>query len=198
MVHNWALNLANAIGKELNLENQKLPILSYGLEVLIGAVIRIFIYIAIPYMLGILDLFWAAFFSMGILKLASGGVHSNAYYKCLWFSLILLCVIAFMATHLATFELPLDEITITILIITFFTFLKLAPVTVKEKPIRSEKRRIRLKLIACGLVLVYGASYYLWQPADAVLIACLLSIAFHDFTLTKAGHQFMRYVDGLI
>lgn len=198
MIHNWAFNLAHAIGKELDLEDRKLTIISYGLEVLIGALIRIITYITIPYMLGILDLFWVAFLSMAILKLASGGVHSNAYYKCLWYSLIIIIAISFTARYLATLDLPLDIITGSTLIITFFTFWKLAPVICKEKPIKSESRRIRLKILACGLVLVYALSYYFWRPDDEILIACLLSVIFHVFTMTQLGHRFMRFLDGLI
>ncbi len=198
MIHGWAVHMANFLGAELNLEQRKIAIAAYGLEVLTGALIKLAVFIIVPYLLGILKLFAVVMISFGIIRLPAGGIHCNAYYKCVLSSLFFFLAIAFTAQYLSAFTLPVYEILYAVLVVVWLVCSKLAPVDVKEKPIKSEKRRLRLKVISCTLPFIYGAVLTYWRPGQDIVLACLLSLLFHTFTLTKPGHKFFGWVDSAL
>jgi accessory gene regulator B len=198
MIHSWSVRLAGFLAMELNLGERRQAVVAYGLEVLIGALIKVIIFIAVPCVLGVFNLFMATLLSAGILRLPSGGVHCSAYYRCLVSALTIHIVIAFAAQHLATFSLPALGILYVVLSITFITFLKLAPVDVKEKPILSTVRRKNLKIVSCSMVIVYFIFFSVWQPAQDILLACSMGIMFQTFNLTRAGHKFFNWIDAHI
>ncbi|MEG6510567.1 accessory gene regulator ArgB-like protein [Desulforamulus ruminis] len=198
MIHGWSVHFAQYLGSELNLDHRKVAIVAYGLEVILGAIIKLAVYIIIPSMLGVFKLFAVAFLISAPLRLASGGPHNNAYYKCLITALTVFLIIAFTAKGLSTSPLPLNILFPLVLFLAFPVFLKLAPVDSKEKPIKSEARRKRLKFISCLLLVIYGITFTLWQPEQAVGLACLLAVLFHTFSLTKMGYALFKAIDNLI
>ena len=198
MIHTWSLHLANYIGNELKLDNRKIVIVSYGTEVLIGALIKLVAFILIPFILGVFKLFATAYISFALLRLPSGGVHCSAFYRCLITSTITYLGIALIAKYLATLNMPSIEVLWVVLLMALIVFIKLAPVDVKEKPIRSTLRRKRLKFISCLMVIVIFVVFLFWQPGHDITWATSLAILFQVFTLTKAGHSFFGWVDKII
>ena len=198
MIHGWSVHFAQYLGSELNLDPRKVAVVAYGLEVIIGAIIKLTMFTLIPFILGVFKLFIFAFLSSVPLRLASGGPHNNAYYKCLISTLSIFLIIAFTAKGLAMYHLPLNILFPLVLFLAFLIFLKLAPVDNQEKPIKSEARRKHLKFISCSLLVVYGVVFFLWQPDQSVGLACLLAVLFHTFALTKIGHALFQAIDNLI
>ncbi|AEG61083.1 accessory gene regulator ArgB-like protein [Desulforamulus ruminis] len=198
MIHGWSVHLAQYLGTELNLDHRKVAVVAYGLEVIIGALIKLAVFVLVPSILGVFKLFAFALISSAILRLPSGGVHNNAYYKCLLSTLTFFLIIAFTAKGLAVYPLPLNVFAFLILLLAFLVFIKLAPVDNQEKPIKSEARRKRLKFISCSLLVGYGVIFFLWSPEQDIMLAFLLAVLFHTFTLTKMGHALFKAIDNLI
>lgn len=198
MIHTWSLNISNYIGKELNLDNRKILIISYGTEVIIGAFIKLAVFIIIPLILGVFKLFATAYISFALLRLPSGGVHCSAFYRCLIISTSVYLGIALIAKYLATLSINSIELLWLVLLMAIIVFIKLAPVDVKEKPIRSILRRKILKYISCLMVIAIFIVTYFWQPDHDITWAISLAISFQVFTLTKAGHSFFGWVDNII
>ncbi|MTI80014.1 MAG: accessory regulator AgrB [Firmicutes bacterium] len=198
MIHNMSVCLARYLGAELRLAESKISIAAYGFEILIGVVIKMLFYILVPFILGILPEFAAAFISVGILRLPSGGGHCSAYYRCLIYTLLIYITIAILAQYLALYTLPAKEILWIILSLALFIFVFYAPVDVKENPIINITRRKRLKVISCLLVAVYFVVFFYWNPALNLIWACSLGILFHIFILTRIGHKFIKFIDRLI
>lgn len=198
MIHEWSARLARYLGSELALTDSKVSIITYGLEVLIGGIIKLVIYVTVPLLFGVFNQFAVAFISAAGLRLVSGGYHCTAYYRCLIYTLIIYLAIAFSAKYLAQYTLPAQEILLAILGLAFIISAILAPVDVPEKPIISNKRRRLLKITSCIVVIVYAVIFIYWQPSPDIVWACNLAILSHLLTLTKPGHGFIRFLDNLI
>ncbi|ACV61331.1 Accessory gene regulator B [Desulfofarcimen acetoxidans DSM 771] len=198
MIHTWSVCLARYLGSELNLDKSRVSIISYGLEVLIGGFFKLIIYIVVPLFLGVFNQFAAAFLCSALLRLPSGGPHCSAYYKCLINTLVIYLTIAVTATYLSLSPLPVQAVLWFGLGLAFMVFYKLAPVDVKEKPIKSEKRRRCLKIISCIIVVVYFIFFSYWRFSQDIMWACSMAVIFHTFTLTWSGQRFIGKLDKLL
>ncbi|TEB05377.1 putative accessory gene regulator protein [Pelotomaculum schinkii] len=194
MIHIWSLLFSEYICNELNLNRCKQSIISYGLEVIIGASIKLIIYITIPLISGFLNQFAAAYLSAGLLKICSGGYHCSAYYRCLISTFLIFSLIAVISKYMAG-TIPSEPILYFSLFLALIIFILLAPVDVKEKPIISLNRRKLLKTISCLMVIIYILLFYYWKPEQNIALASGFAILFHVFTLTKFGNAFLRWVD---
>lgn len=197
MVHSWSVRFADYLGKELNLAEERIPIVAYGLEVIIGALIKLIVFTTIPLVLRVFPQFAAALISSAVLRLASGGVHCSAFYRCVICSLGVFLTIALISKYFS-YTLPSDDIFGFSLVVAFTAFIILAPVDVEEKPIKSPTRRKILKFISCLLIIVYFFIFKSWDLSNEIVLASGLAILFHSFTLTKPGHSFFKWLDQII
>lgn len=198
MIHNWSAQFSNYIGRELGLEKQKIVLVSYGTEVLIGGLIKLIFFILVPLLFGVFKQFLAAYISFALVRLPSGGVHCSAFYRCLTISLTTYMTIAFLARYLANSDIkPLGVLWI-VSVIAFLSLVRLAPVDVKEKPIRCTRRRKRLKLLSCISVIVLLTVVSYWNPEPSIVWACAFGLLFQVFTLTRAGKGLFKWVDKVV
>ena len=197
MIHTYSKKLAEHLINELNLDNQRIPVISYGLEVIIGGFLKLTTFIFVPWLFGVLNQFTTAYITSAFLRLPSGGAHCTAYYKCLINTLVVFLIIALIAKHTLN-PLPIKQILWISLFLALLVFVKIAPVVSKEKPIVSLKRRRNLKIASSLILVIYFIVSLYWNPKQDILIASSLAILFHIFTLTKLGHKLLSYVDKLI
>lgn len=200
MINSWSLKAAGYIGKELELDDKKRAIISYGLEVIIGAIIKLIVFITVPWILGVFTEFWVAYLSFAFLRIVAGGVHCTAFYRCVTVSLTSLLVIAFMANYISSYALPYtyQGLYWGVLVFSFLVVVAKAPIDVEEKPIISPKRRMCLKIVSCLVIFLYLLASVYWNPEDKIYIASGLGILFQVFTVTKRGNQFFKLVDQII
>lgn len=92
--------LTNRIRKEMpEVDDEKAEVIFYGLQNIVGEIPKIFIMLAIAYVLGIFK--WALFTFLALFpyKGASGGVHLKTHIGCLTFTTIFYCIIPFISQH---------------------------------------------------------------------------------------------------
>lgn len=198
MIHAWSARIAGYIGKELAIDDKKIAIVSYGLEVIIGALIKLQVFILVPLVFGVFTEFMVVYLSFAFLRIAAGGVHCTAYYRCLLFSVTSYLIIAFTAIYLGSYNLPYREIYWVVLALSFLVIFAKAPIDVEEKPIISPKRRLRLKVISCLVVISYWLLSIYWDPGSIIYLASGMGILFQTFTLTQSGAKFFKWVDHII
>lgn len=198
MIQTWSVRLTELIAKELNLENSKLNIVSYGLEVIIGGLIKLIFFILVPWMLGVLREFLIAYISFAFLRIVAGGIHCSAFYRCLIVSLTSYLGIAYTVIFIAIIPLPYRELYWGVLVLAFLVVVTRAPVDVEEKPIISPQRRLRLKILSCFHVVIFFLLSLLWNPESTIYLASGLAILFQVFTLTDSGAKFFKFIDQII
>lgn len=198
MIHDWSVRLGRYLEGELKLSQRDVTIVSYGLEIIIGGIIKIFFYISVPLSLGLFNQFWAAFFTAAVLRSAAGGAHCSTFCKCLLFTLLIFLGIAATSRALSMILLPAEEILLVSTVLAFLIFLIYAPLDVKEKPIKSANRRRWLKTISCVIAPACYVVITHLAPGQDIILACSLAICFSTFVVTKSGLKFIKFLDSVI
>lgn len=92
--------LTNRIRKEMpEVDDEKAEVIFYGLQNIVGEIPKIFIMLAIAYVLGIFKWSLFTFLALFPYKGASGGVHLKTHIGCLTFTTIFYCIIPFISQH---------------------------------------------------------------------------------------------------
>lgn len=198
MIHTISVRITNYIAAELKLENSRLNIISYGIEVLLGGLVKWSIFIIVPLLLGVFKQCITACIIYAILRIPSGGRHCSAFYKCLIVSFSIFITIAFIAKYCSLTAFLIKPIFWFSICIVFIIFLLKAPVDVPEKPILSTSRKKTLKIISCIIVAIIPILFICLKPNDDLFLASSLAILFHAFTLTKPGNNFLYWLDNKI
>lgn len=162
----------------------------YGLEVFLGAAFQALIIIIMAFLLGIGKEVFTTLLAAAALRGYSGGVHSQAYYRCTLLSVFIFITLGFLAQYIQSVYFPIGFI--FAMICSLAIIVKKAPVDNPINPIIDKNKRQRLKkqsiLVVLILLLLAAVAEYFNYPGIAVSI--LLGIIWQVFTLTKWGHMF--------
>ena len=82
-IHELSVRFAAYLAQELNSDQRQELRMAYGLEILLGEIIKLIVIISLSWMLNILPEVLTITVTAGILRLASGGEHCSEYYRCL-------------------------------------------------------------------------------------------------------------------
>ena len=147
--------LTNRIRKEMpEIDDERAEVIMYGLQVIIGEIPKVFIILAIAYLLGI---FKAALISMLIIapyRCVSGGFHVKTHIGCIINTFFLYGGTAILAEYIV-----LQEITKYILAFVVWTFcmimIKLyAPADTENVPILRKQERRQKQIMSYAILTV--------------------------------------------
>jgi len=202
-----AHSIASKIAVELNYDNDKKEIISYGTFALLQMIISIFLVIIIGYKFNVLKEALIISFSTSILRKYSGGVHASSPGRCMFVGTVVCIGQALLATFVLKPYINLIE-NIAVGVVTFlwayYIVIKLAPVDSSAKPIKNEEKRKRMKRGSILLLNIYitfsilNIILYLITKDGEFLVYCLcisLGVLWQIFTLTKAGCLTLKVID---
>lgn len=205
----WSEKIANKLSASLELDNEKREIIAYGAFAFIHVVISLLLVSLIGWVLGILLESLIVSFSASILRQYSGGVHASKPSICLFVGTFATITIAIFSSLLAkTVDWKvLSLVFIVLYALSFLVIVKKAPVDTVAKPIKTIKKRKRMKrnsIIISLLYLVISVitiiSYL--QSGELKLLsfsACIIgALTWQAFTLTKIGHTVLNKLDSFI
>lgn len=199
-IHNvavrWAAGLANELGSDQREENR----MAYGLELLLGEIVKWVILISLAVVLGIWREVIIITVSASMLRLASGGEHCNEYYRCMvggtiWF-LSLGWIVRYVNTSITEGGLLLIagiSFMAAIILLAWY-----APGDTENKPINSEVERTkfkRLSLIIAVVYLVFMMGTAQIETAQWVCLPVAVGMLAQVFTVTPLGYHFLHWVD---
>ncbi|UTW70179.1 accessory gene regulator B family protein [Anaerobacillus sp. HL2] len=104
MMTDVSSKLAKTLCNYTNQEQQE-DYVRYGLEIILGGLLKLFIILTISEILGIVDIMLAAFLTFAIFRSFTGGHHYSTYGRCLIVGLITMLLISFGAIKLTNFLL---------------------------------------------------------------------------------------------
>lgn len=196
MVHNLAVKYSIIITNELN-NTEKQKVIAYGLEVIIGAIIKIIVFTTLPLALGIFPQTIAAMITGGFFRLSAGGAHCTAFYRCLLSSVAVFLTMGFMSRYFAT-VLPVMVIAyLTAFIAIIIAYFK-SPAETSAKPIRNKTHRRNLKIISVLTPIIYLVAINLIPLNKGLILASSMGLLFQAYTVTPSGYRFMHKMDQLI
>jgi accessory gene regulator B len=197
MIHDLAVRLASTLSAELKTTRPQ-AVMAYGLEIIIGALVKLACFVALPLALGILPQVAAAFLAGSAFRLAAGGAHCTAFYRCLASSLAVFCCLGFLARYLGSYSLPVKTIVAGTAMLSLLIALRLAPADTPAKPITNPVYRKRLKMISLAVITTY-TMVMLSAPLPAgIVLAASFGLLAQVFTITPVGYRFIDVVDRLL
>lgn len=191
MIKRTSQLISEALGNELDYDQGKKNIVAFGLEVIIGAIIKIVIFFALAYLLGILPASLGVVLTYVGMRWVAGGVHLSTYFRCLVVSITLIFSVAYLSTVISN-TLPATIIKVVILLSMLIIGLY-APVENSQNPLTGEKYKYKIYAIVLatvfsGLILVLNIPY-------EIRVSLSLGMLLAAVTITPLGSAAVKYTD---
>lgn len=194
MLHKLAQITAEYISHELSLNNSRKAIITYGMESILGGVVKLFVFITIPLFLGILPQTWTALASSAFFRFPSGGAHCTAFYRCLIGSLSTFVFLGAMAKNLSTF-FPVNMIFFVSISLGLLGVMIWVPADTEAKPVTRQSQKDKAKLGAYAVLSFYIFLRFHYEIPPDLLFALSLGLLTQLFTITPLGYRVMEILD---
>lgn len=190
--------------KELSLNEDQREVVAFGLYMVVSFILG---YAAIAIVGWLLNVFWLAIAvaaTGSVLRVVSGGAHSETMLNCTLFGAIVSPGLALIASFIYPF---LSGLSLYLLVAVFWSFsiwgvLKYAPADTPQKPITGSVERRRYRNRSLGVlaawVFVLGGGVFYGKVSDDILLASTLGLSWQGFSLMPAGYWIVKRFDGLI
>lgn len=191
-------HIASYLGKNLESDQVKIEIYAYGLEILLGAAIKLLIILALAWTLNALNTTLILLVTYAALRWFGGGAHMSTYLKCLLLGTTLIVGMGSLSqfnlgTHL------LANLSMLTLAFAVFVCFRWAPGDTEKKPISAREIRLRQKGKMAVMIAVWGfANLYMLRYsfntyALAMNLGCISSV----FFITPWGYKALALLDKL-
>ena len=194
MIHKLAQKIAEYLNQQLNFGDSRQSIISYGLEIMLGGLVKLVSFISIPAVFGMLPQTWAAMLAATFFRLPAGGAHLTAYYRCLIGYLLTFCLIGVFAKVTASY-IPVDLLFLITLGLALIAAAIWAPADTEAKPLTRPADKRKAKIWAFGVLAFY---LYIWITYDIptdLLLAGSVGLLLQVFTITPSGYWIMDKLD---
>ncbi|WP_338912189.1 accessory gene regulator AgrB [Clostridium perfringens] len=207
MIENISKLIAEKVSSELNYDNERKEIIQYGTYALIQTLISIISVLILGLVFNIALEALIFLFTASILRKYSGGAHSESSNVCTLLGIIISICIGFLIKSSfftkMNFELVVF-IGIFIFVFAYFIVFKFAPVDTPNKPIKTEKKKRRMKKGSLKILTIYLLIELLsiilyynsgWSLAKLVMLSIIFGVAWQCMTLTYIGNILLRTID---
>jgi accessory gene regulator B len=185
------------------LDQEKEVVLAFIIEVFVLNFGNLLLTLLLGMLLGVLPGTVACIAVAALFRHTAGGAHSKSPWRCAAVTITVFPAMALLSSRLSMLEqIHSDILSAAAILIGFVSVITLAPVDTLFAPIISPARRRKLKvlsiftfaLITIAIILLRQSG---WVYARETQLSFILSIMWVSFNLSKPGHLFMSFVDGI-
>lgn len=200
-------SITEKVSSELSLDANRKEVIAYGIFALLHMALSITLVVILGLAFGVLVEALIILFTGSILRKYSGGVHAGSPGACAaigtTLSIGLALLISFVMTSFINLKLIIF-LGLTAFIYSYYIILKLAPVDSTAKPIKTQKKKDRMKkgsiliLNSYAVIIVFNIILYLLNHEEKFLVFSLCiygGTAWQAFTLTSVGHLAFKKID---
>ncbi|GAA0118678.1 accessory gene regulator B family protein [Clostridium perfringens] len=210
MIENISKVIAEKVSSELNYDKERKEIIQYGTYALIQTLISIISVLILGLVFNIALEALIFLFTASILRKYSGGAHSESSNVCTLLGIIISSCIGFFIKSNFFAKMNFEVIVfvgIVIFVFSYFIIFKYAPVDTPNKPIKTEKKKKRMKKGSLKILTIYLfieifniILYYNsgWSLARPVMLSIMLGVAWQCMTLTYIGDILLKTIDSFI
>lgn len=149
MIEKFTQFLTNRIRKEMpDIDDERAEVINYGLQVILGEIPKIFIMLAISYILGVFKLTLLTFLILLPYRTASGGFHLKTHIGCIVSTCAFYCGTAILAQNVILDNIFKYFLVIIIGIYGVFMIKFYAPADTENVPIISLKERRKKQILS--------------------------------------------------
>jgi accessory gene regulator B len=185
-IRRWSYGLAKMLSNNLNESHQKRYVYYFGLQLLIGTIVKMVILVVLSLALGIFNgtMMSMAFFAT--LRTIIGGYHMDTYGKCLMASALMYLVAGAVIEYTINLwdTTGLIIFSLISLIIILYSVYKWAPVDTPNKPITDpdEIKKLRRKgfihiavwSVFCAVMIILNQTFLVLSSCLGLLIAVFI------------------------
>lgn len=143
-------------GSKLNLDEEKIAVASYGLQIVVYSAIGIVLIFLIASFLGAVNTAFAAFITAALLRTFSGGAHCKGPVKCMTITCIIFPLLGVLSANISAFVQAYSYfVTSFVFLFALLSFYKFAPVDCANKPITCPLQKKQLRIGAFSLIVVF-------------------------------------------
>lgn len=201
-----SLKLSTKLGNKLDKNEEEKEILNYGLFIIIHTFTAIMITILVGLLTGMVIEISLITITSALFKRYTGGVHASTPGRCLIIGVILSLMLSILCRSIVT-NIDINNIILIEMIIIAFSYYMIyykCPVPSKNKPLKNEKNRNKLKKKAINLLNIYivlfiilYVTYYILKlsTVKSVIVSLMLGLFLQMIVLTKTGTKFIKLLD---
>jgi accessory gene regulator B len=204
-IHRWSFLCARYLTMQLKENHEKRRVYYFGFQIIIGAMVKGILLVAISLLLGSLIPSLIAVLVFGSFRVLAGGYHMDTYGKCIAISLGLFILTGTFTQYTYTcWQLPY---VLTLIAITFFTALyvtkKWVPRDTPNKPITKPEeikkfRRLSFIYIFIWLIAALALLCFKIGLYEKYLVAGCLGLLLELFAISPIGHKFFDKISGKV
>ncbi|MDZ4992707.1 accessory regulator AgrB [Clostridium perfringens] len=207
MIENISKAVAEKVSNELNYDNERKEVIQYGTYALIQTLISIISVLILGLIFNIALEALIFLFTASILRKYSGGAHSESSNVCTLLGIIISICVGFLIKSSFFVNMDFEFIIfagIVAFVFAYFIIFKYAPVDTPNKPIKTEKKKKRMKkgslkiltiylfIVLLNIILYYNSDVVF---AKQVILSVLFGIAWQCMTLTALGNILLKTID---
>lgn len=202
-IHDLAVRGAGYMARELDIDSRRESRLAFGLELILGEILKFICLLLLAWLLGILPEVLVLSLAAMILRLASGGAHCSEYYRCLIGGTLCFLLLGGAAQAL-TSVMNKEHLILTAgvsFILCAAALWRYAPGDNVNKPITSAAEKKKFKCLS----LIIASGYGLTMPVLAnfhnlsmFVLPLALGMVEQSFTVTPRGYRFIHWVDRIL
>lgn len=208
-IESISLNLSTKLGDKLNKTDEEKEVLNYGLFIIMHTFIAIVMTLLVGLITGMLIEITLISITSAMFKRYTGGVHASTPEICLVISVVLSLILSILC-RLMIINIDINSIVLIGIIVISFAYYMIyykCPIPSKNKPLKSEKNRKRLKKKAFILLNTYNVllmilyiSYYMLKLSilKSIIVSFILGIFLQMIVLTNTGTKFIKSLDKLL
>ena len=199
-IQKWSYSCANYLMHQLDENHEKRGVYYYGFQVIIGALVKGVLLVAITLLLRTLVPTVIAVFTFSALRMLAGGYHMDTYGKCIATSLGLFVVAGLIDKYTYQYWGIIFVIAFVAVsfIIGMMIILKYAPKDTPNKPITKpeEIRKFKNLSITYMFAWLILASVLVYSKLDLYVLAICFGMLLEIFTVSPLGHNFFDRISG--
>lgn len=201
-IQKWSYGGANYLAAQLNENHEKRSVYYFGLQVVIGELVKTVLLILISWVLGLLTpvLICAAVFA--IVRTAAGGYHMNTHGKCFATSIAMFLSSGLIVKYTSSLWSVIGIFVFILLVFIFamIVFIKWAPADTPNKPITKpeEIRKYKTGSIIYGVIWLAATSLLAWKGFHVYSLAMVFGLLMETLTVAPAGYRFFDRMSGKV
>ena len=192
MIDKFCTFLVEKMKKEMpEIDDEKAEVITYGLQLIIGEIPKIFITLIIAYLLGVLKLTIFTVIALTPYRVCSGGFHLKTHIGCIISTTLYYCGVAMLAKYLVIPQNIEYIMAIGIWIFGMIMIKLYAPADTENVPILRKKDRKRkqiLSYITFSITLFIG----LFIKDNIIFNIIILGMLIQTLSITKLAYRLTK------
>ena len=186
------------MGNKLQADSDKIDIFRYGLEIILGGIVKFISVMMVSYVLGIFQTTMVCIISYILLRHFGGGVHLSTYYRCLTVGLIMFILLGKLATRQTNIILLAIAICMVFLM-GIYIVVRWVPAGADKKVIdKSGKIKQKKNSLIMLILLCLGNIMFIKFNLLNYALASVLGIMMSLFFITPLGYRVIIILDNML